>query len=76
MLDVDCCSPWQNPDEAILRGIFEQVLKLSDGLSLLHRCSCVCTTWRKISMEVLLDDTAASKPDFFNGGMYFSMVYS
>ncbi|CAD7702297.1 unnamed protein product [Ostreobium quekettii] len=55
-------SPWQELPFGTLQMIMSELLCMDDGEAGVRRCGCVCRTWRGVSAELLMTDTAASRP--------------
>ena len=55
---------WSDLPEHLLLRVFDTLAKddADDGLKWVSRAGRVCKMWRKISQELLLGDTAASRP--------------
>lgn len=54
--------PWQQPDTAILVRVLETLLAQEDGPRNVRRASLACRSWHARAMEVVLADTAVSRP--------------
>ncbi|GBF99334.1 hypothetical protein Rsub_11746 [Raphidocelis subcapitata] len=55
--------PWSDMPENALYKVFETLLQDKDGPHAFRAAAACCRGWRLASMEVLLDDTAASRPE-------------
>eukprot|EP00803_Ostreobium_quekettii_P005623 evm.model.scf_966.3 EVM.evm.TU.scf_966.3 scf_966:9960-11518(+) len=55
-------SPWQELPFGALQMIMDELLRMEDGEAWVRRCGCVCRGWRGVSAELLMTDTAASRP--------------
>ncbi|CAD7700547.1 unnamed protein product [Ostreobium quekettii] len=61
-------SPWQELPFGALQMIMDELLRMEDGEAWVRRCGCVCRGWRGVSAELLMTDTAASRPPRWAGG--------
>ncbi|KAI8462597.1 MAG: hypothetical protein J3K34DRAFT_178713 [Monoraphidium minutum] len=55
--------PWLELPECALYTVFEALRQDKEGAMAFRSAAACCRTWRVASMEVLLDDTAASRPE-------------
>lgn len=55
--------PWYDMPENALYKVFECLLQDKQGAPAFRSAAACCRSWRLASMEVVLDDTAASRPE-------------
>lgn len=60
--NIDAHSPWQELPSGVLLTIMRALHNENDGEASVRRCGCVCRAWKDVSAELLMTDTAASKP--------------